>query len=283
MASKKNVLDSAAPKTMQAQVLEAPKKDPVVGVNPFNRWGFTENNAYESSVTQVQNAIAKNEQDVYNNVVNCGGKTGSLDVEGLKSIGWKQSDIILFKSVGLNWDASANDENKVSDNDKKAFGKLTKETINETYKSTLVYCPMINMDGLKDATEFFNVCTKMVAVPSFDTHTVTNMASMFNGCSVLTTVPMLDATNVTSMNNVFASCTELANFGGFKNLYADLNVSANTKLSKASLINIINNLKDNTMSEAPTKTLTLSSTQKQSIKDFISIAEGKGWTINQSE
>lgn len=80
-----------------------------------------------------------------------------------------------------------------------------------------------------------------------DTSSGTNFSYMFSGCTKLTTIPQLDTSKGTNFSYMFSSCTNLTNLtmtGTIKANGMDLHYS--TKLSKASIISVINALSDTT-------------------------------------
>lgn len=80
-----------------------------------------------------------------------------------------------------------------------------------------------------------------------DTSSGTNFSYMFIGCAKLTTIPQLDTSKGTNFSHMFSSCTNLTNLtmtGTIKANGMDLHYS--TKLSKASIISVINALSDTT-------------------------------------
>lgn len=80
-----------------------------------------------------------------------------------------------------------------------------------------------------------------------DTSSGTNFSYMFIGCTKLTTIPQLDTSKGTNFSHMFSSCTNLTNLtmtGTIKANGMDLHYS--TKLSKASIISVINALSDTT-------------------------------------
>ena len=79
--------------------------------------------------------------------------------------------------------------------------------------NTTSFVGAIAYDSTSDMTDmsyFFEQCTKLKEIPSFNTSKVTNMISMFSNCSNLTTIPQLDTSNVTNMGSMFSNCTSLA-------------------------------------------------------------------------
>ena len=90
-------------------------------------------------------------------------------------------------------------------------------------------------------------CAKLTTIPQLDTSNGTNFSQMFIGCTNLTTIPQLDTSKGTNFSHMFSSCTNLTNLtmtGTIKANGMDLHYS--TKLSKASIISVINALSDTT-------------------------------------
>ena len=93
----------------------------------------------------------------------------------------------------------------------------------------------------------FSGCAKLTTIPQLDTSNGTNFSQMFIGCTNLTTIPQLDTSKGTNFSHMFSSCTNLTNLtmtGTIKANGMDLHYS--TKLSKASIISVINALSDTT-------------------------------------
>ena len=96
-------------------------------------------------------------------------------------------------------------------------------------------------------TSMFQGCSSLTTIPQLDTSNGTNFSYMFNSCSNLTNIPQLDTSNGTSFIHMFYNCTDLTNLtmtGTIKANGMDLHYS--TKLSKASIISVINALSDTT-------------------------------------
>lgn len=66
-----------------------------------------------------------------------------------------------------------------------------------------------NLTGLKNTSNLFSTCSKLINVPLFDTSEVTNMNNMFYGCSNLTSIPEYNTGNVESMYSTFYGCAYL--------------------------------------------------------------------------
>lgn len=146
--------------------------------------------------------------------------------------------------------------------------------------SALITIPQLNTSNVMNMSYMFHSCSKLTSIPQLDTSNVTDMRNMFYSCFALTTIPQLDTSNVTGMSNMFYSCSKLENLGGFLNCKVALDLSASTKLTHQSLMNVINNLYDLTANGLRGQTLTIGSTNLAKLTaDEIAIATNKGWTV----
>ena len=128
------------------------------------------------------------------------------------------------------------------------------DTSNGTsFSSMFVNCtdltniPQLDTSNGTDFNYMFRGCSKLTTIPQLDTSKGANFGYMFNSCSALTTIPQLDTSNGTSFIHMFYNCTDLTNLtmtGTIKANGMDLHYS--TKLSKASIISVINALSDTT-------------------------------------
>ena len=138
---------------------------------------------------------------------------------------------------------------------------------------SLVSIPPLDTSNVTDMSSMFGSCNSLVSIPPLDTSKVTSMNSMFGYCYSLANIPLLDTANVTSMNSMFGYCYSLANIPlldtanvtSIRNMFRDCNsltianlknvklaydLSIATKLSKDSLLYLINN-------EAATSAITI--------------------------
>ena len=87
----------------------------------------------------------------------------------------------------------------------------------------------------------------------------------------------MDVSNVTEIGFIFRACSSLTDLGGFIGLKLNLDLSASSKITHDSLMNVINKAADVTASPA---TLTLGSTNLAKLTDEEkAIATNKGWTL----
>ena len=117
------------------------------------------------------------------------------------------------------------------------------------YCYSLVSIPQLDTQKVTSMSSMFSGCYSLVCIPQLDTQNVTNMSSMFYYCYSLVSIPQLDTQNVTNMSNMFYNCYSLA-YANLKNVTLAYDLSKATKLSKESLLYIINN-------EAATSAITI--------------------------
>ena len=113
--------------------------------------------------------------------------------------------------------------------------------------ASLTTIPQIDTSNGTSFTSMFSGCKALTTIPQLDTSKGTSFYNMFYGCSNLTTIPPLDTSSGTSFNGMFYYCLNLTNLtmsGTIKATGMDLHYS--TKLSKASIISVINALSDTT-------------------------------------
>ena len=111
----------------------------------------------------------------------------------------------------------------------------------------LTTIPQLDTSNGTNFYGMFSGCAKLTTIPQLDTSNGTNFSQMFIGCTNLTTIPQLDTSKGTNFSHMFSSCTNLTNLtmtGTIKANGMDLHYS--TKLSKASIISVINALSDTT-------------------------------------
>ena len=94
-------------------------------------------------------------------------------------------------------------------------------------------------------------------------------------CPSLTTMGQLDLSKGSSFYNAWYNCPALTNLGGFGAIKQSFSLSASTKLTVESLMNIINQA-----ATVTGKTMTLGSTNLAKLTDEQkSVATSKGWTL----
>lgn len=180
----------------------------------------------------------------------------------------------------------------------------------------------MDSSNITSCTRMFHYCLALPQIPLFDTSKVTEMTYMFSGCSQLVTIPQLNTSNVTTTNYMFQNCTtletiplldfsknrnvqyllqscsNLINLGGFQNLGQaylttvpansggyKLDLSASTKLTEQSLINVLNNLYDIATAGCNTQQVVLGTTNLAKLTSeegqaALANAQTKGWTVS---
>ena len=158
--------------------------------------------------------------------------------------------------------------------------------------------PLLHTSKVTDMNYMFSGCYSLATIPLLDTSNATNMGSMFQYCYSLTTIPQLETSKVTNMSYMFSNCTSLTDFGGLENLgqaydtsksanysYYKLDLSACTKLTEQSLINVLNNLYDIKTKGCKAQQVVLGSTNLAKLtstegQQALSNAQAKGWTVS---
>jgi surface protein len=95
----------------------------------------------------------------------------------------------------------------------------------------------------------FRGCKSLVSIPQLDTQNVTEMLRMFYECNSLVAIPQLDTSSVTNTGYMFDRCYSLTT-ANLKNVKLAYQLNSATKLSKESLLYLINN-------EAATSAITI--------------------------
>ena len=158
----------------------------------------------------------------------------------------------------------------------------------------LINIPQFNTSNMTDMKNMFYGCTELISIPQLNTNKAINIGYMFYNCIELTTVPLLNCNNVTTINSIFYNCRELTTLGGFENLgqaylttqsanYSNytLNLSASSKITHDSLMNVINNLYDIATKGCNAQKLILGSTNISKLSaEEIQIATSRGWSVS---
>ena len=105
---------------------------------------------------------------------------------------------------------------------------------------SLVAIPQLDTQNVTNMGSMFSTCYSLVAIPQLDTQNVTNMGSMFSKCYSLVSIPPLDTAKVTDISYMFSTCHSLVT-ANLKNVKLAYDLSIATKLSKDSLLYLINN------------------------------------------
>ena len=188
--------------------------------------------------------------------------------------------------------------------------KLISANFDDTSKVTNMsymfqYCSNLTEVNIGDTSKvtrmdsMFGYCSSLKNAPELNTSNVTNFSTAFTRCSKLETMPMYDASKFVNIFDVVSNAHLLTSMGGLLNLgkaYTKktkndmnykLSISASTKLTHDSLMNVINNLYDLNLTydvanggTLYTQSLVLGSTNMNKLTaEEIAIATAKGWNV----
>ena len=189
--------------------------------------------------------------------------------------------------------------------------KLISANFDDTSKVTNMsymfqYCDNLTSVSLKDTSKvtrmdaMFAYCVSLKNAPELNTSNVRNFSTAFTRCSKLETMPMYDASKFVNIFDVVSNAHLLTSMGGLLNLgkaYTKktkndmnykLNISASTKLTHDSLMNVINGLYDLNLTydvanggTLYTQQLVLGSTNLAKLTaEEIAICTAKGWSVS---
>lgn len=129
-------------------------------------------------------------------------------------------------------------------------------------------------ESILEIESLFSECFNLKKVPVYAINAVESLDSVFSDCFSLKQCPAWDIGNVTSAANIFLNCVSLEAVR-LKNIGCDLDISASTKFTAETLVEVMNNLK--TLSG---KTLTMGADNLAKLTvEQKAIATNKGWTL----
>lgn len=139
-----------------------------------------------------------------------------------------------------------------------------------------------DFSDLETAKGMYKGCTNLLtctksAIGDYDTPHLRDISEMFSGCTKLIQIPAFDCTYVQDATDVVKDCTslQLLNQGGFRNIHCDLDLSTATAITAESLVNLMA-----VLGTVDGKTLTLGDTNKAKLTDEqITVATNKGWIV----
>lgn len=142
--------------------------------------------------------------------------SGSYDRNGLKQIGWTDTDVDYYNQYGVRWNSSENSvfaltSEDLLGNDSKTSRFIPKSTTLKKFSgfTQLLGIPLIDTSGVTAGANLFNSCYKLTTIPQINTSNMTSANTMFHSCTSLLTIPLLDTSKVTTMASMFASCAAL--------------------------------------------------------------------------
>ena len=160
--------------------------------------------------------------------------------------------------------------------------------------SSLTTIPQLDTSNVTNMNSMVSNCTSLTTIPQLSTGNVTDLGYMFYMCENLILIPQLDTSNVIDIKNMFLSCYALTTLGGFQNLgmaydisksanYRNytLDLSASSKLTHDSLINVINGLYDIKSKGCNPQQLVLGSTNISKLSaEELQICTERGWSVS---
>lgn len=164
--------------------------------------------------------------------------------------------------------------------------------------TSLQTIPLLNTSKATSFNGVFSGCTNLTSIPQLNTNNATNLSSMFNNCTKLATLPKFNTQKVINLSGTFNNCTHLTTFGGLENLgqgYTTtasantssytLTLSACTKLTEQSIINVLNNLYDIKTKGCKAQKVVLGATNLAKLtseegQQALSQAQSFGWSIS---
>ena len=183
----------------------------------------------------------------------------------------------------------------------------------------LRYVPSFDTSRTTNFNHFFYECGSLLDAPILDTSKGTSFWNMFYQCGALTSIPQYDTSNAENVNGMFYGCLNIRsipklNFskvrrsgtsnklyilnqcynleylGGFEGLKISIDLTSCYKLTRESVLNVLNNIYDWTTNPDDLDYLDWTGNQSLIIQisppvgellseDDIAIATNKGWSI----
>ena len=150
--------------------------------------------------------------------------------------------------------------------------------------ASLESVPIFDTSNVTSADNVFFNCTSLQHIPSMNLSKVSKLRDPFWGCTNLQSIGEIDLSGLTQAATLFSGdMVNLTDIGGFPGLSIGFTQGFGLdrwpNLSKTSIENVVNNLKD-ISSTGTIKTLYLSTSVQDKVDEQItSTATAKGWTI----
>lgn len=144
-------------------------------------------------------------------------------------------------------------------------------------------------------TNFWNMfyeCRSLTSIPQYDTSNAENVSGMFYGCRNVRSIPKLNFSKVKNSGNklyILNQCYNLEYLGGFEGLKISIDLTSCYKLTRESVLNVLNNIYDWTTNpdnlnylDWVSQSLIIQidpSVGELLSEDDIAIATNKGWSI----
>ena len=153
--------------------------------------------------------------------------------------------------------------------------RATKMTSMFSGCSSLTTIPLINTSNAKYMQTMFNNCRNLTSLPELNTSNATDMSYMLGGCMKLTEIPAFDCSSCTNLR-AFMLYTYDVTAIHLRNIKVSLSISDPKNLTRAAIVEVLNNLATVTS----TQKLTMGSTNLAKLTDEDkAIATNKGWTL----
>ena len=141
--------------------------------------------------------------------------------------------------------------------------------------SKLTSLPLIDTSKGTGFIGTWQGCSSLTTFPALNLSASTNFNGAWYRCSSLTEIPALDLSKGTDFSSTWRECSSLATLGGFGAIKESIDLSASTKLTAESIMNVINQA-----ATVTGKTMTLGSTNLAKLSDEQkAVATSKGWTL----
>ena len=140
---------------------------------------------------------------------------------------------------------------------------------------SLTSFPQLDLSNGSSFYSAWGFCSSLKEFPALDLHNGTGFGSAWVYCTSLTTFPALDLHNGTYFGGAWDNCSSLTNLGGFGAIKESIDLSASTKLTVESLMNVITQaatVTGKTMKFGSDNLAKLTDEQK-------AVATNKGWTL----
>lgn len=232
---------------------------------------LSSNNALIDTVDYSQSTAGENLISYY-------AKSAEIDISKFKNLDYAFSVSPNLKKVKL---IGADD------------GHVTSIAYAFKYCKSLVEVPELNTVNVTSMESTFEGCGKIKEVESLNTINAERLRKTFYGCYSLEKVCKLNCTKVVDVLSLFSADYNLTDVGGLENLGQGYNsATANysnytlylsdcNKLTKQSLLNIIDGLYDLANNNKPAQSLIIGSTNLAKLAaEEIAIATNKGWNVS---
>ena len=140
--------------------------------------------------------------------------------------------------------------------------------------------PMLDLSAGTNFSDAWSGCIGLTEFPALNLSSGTNFYFAWFNCDALTTMGQLDLSSGINFMNAWVYCSSLTNLGGFGAIKASIDLSASTKLTVESIMNVITQAADLNSLGITGKTMKFGSDNLAKLTDEQkAIATNKGWTL----